>query len=276
MDKSQDFIKQCLFTKNFNNPNKPIDENRLRDTLIVIPTDGGVSQRLKQNKSKFSLSADNIISTEGKIKHPSYRDLNKNSKIAMKEYIQRCRCLSKKVKHIAYKQKINSKDVLYRYLQDKYPKILEELPRYENYLPMYEKLWIGYIREVLGLGKDIEDCKKLNINETTALMKLSMAEYNGSLLRVVKCINKDIIGKQGIVIWDSQKSFIMITKGKLIDEVKVIPKRGAVFNFEIPVNDTEALQYTILGDRFKYRSSDRAARKFKSRRCDDLLYYLQE
>lgn len=275
MDRTQDFIKQCLFTKNFNNPNKPIDENRLRDTLIVNPTDGGVSQRLKQNKSKFSLSTENIVSTNNKIKHPTYHDINKNSKIAMKEYIQRCRLLSKKVKYIAYKQKINSRDALYRYLQDKEPKILEDLPRYENYLPMYEKLWLGYIREVLGLEKDIEDNKKININEATVLMKLSMAEYNGSLLRVVKSINKDIIGKQGIVIWDSQKSFIMITKGKLIDEVKVIPKRGTVFNFEVPINDADALQYTILGDRFKYRSSDRAARKFKSRRCDDLLYYLQ-
>ncbi|CAL9730464.1 RNases MRP/P 32.9 kDa subunit [Monosporozyma unispora] len=276
MERSQEFIKKCLFTKNFDNPNKPIDENRLRDTLIVIPTGGGISQRLKQNKSRLSLSAANLVATDSKIKHSSYRDVNKNSKIAMKNYIQSSRKVCQRAKRIAYEQKLKDKEGLYKFLKEKEQDIWEQLPRYENYLSMYEKLWLGYIREVLGIEKDVKDSKKLNMNQSSALTKLSMAEYNGAMLRVVKSINKDIIGKQGIVIWDSQKSFIMITKGKLVDELKVIPKRGTVFNFEVPINESDALQYTILGDRFKYRSSDRAARKFKGRRCDDLLYYLQQ
>lgn len=276
MDRTQEFIKKCLFTKNFDNPDKPIDENRLRDTLIVVPTDGGVSQRLKQNKSRLSLSAANLVATDGKIKHPSYRDINKNSKIAMKNHIQTSRKVCQRAKRIAYEQKLKDKESLYKYLEEKEHEVWEQLPRYENYLPMYEKLWLGYIREVLGVDQDTKHSTKINMNQSSALTKLSMAEYNGSMLRVVKSINRDIIGKQGIVLWDSQKSFIMITSGKLVDEIKVIPKRGTVFNFEVPINDTDALQYTILGDRFKYRSSDRAARKFKGRRCDDLLFYLQQ
>lgn len=69
----------------------------------------------------------------------------------------------------------------------------------------------------------------------------------------------------------------MIVKGNIIDEIKCIPKKGTVFQFEIPISDDDdsALRYSILGDRFKYRSVDRAGRKFKSRRCDDMLYYIQ-
>lgn len=83
-----------------------------------------------------------------------------------------------------------------------------------------------------------------------------------------------MIGIEGIVIWDSQKSFIMMTEGALVDEIKCIPKKGTIFALEIPLNDEDALQFSILGDRFKYRSSDRAGRKFKARRVDDMLYYV--
>lgn len=281
MDRSQQFIKQCLFTKNFDNPNKPIDENRLRDTLIVIPTDGGVTQRLKQNRSKLSLANIGNVSSagsagDGKVKHPTYKDINKNSKLAMKKHIEICRKTCKRAKRIAHEKKLDDRESLDKYLQANESELFEKLPNYENYLPMYEKLWLFYIREVIGVEQDVSNPQKLQVSSSNALMKLSMAEYNGAILRVVKSINHDIIGKQGIVLWDSQKSFIMITKGKLVDEIKIIPKRGTVFNFEVPVNGQDALQFTILGDRFKYRSSDRAARKFKGRRCDDLLFYLQQ
>ena len=114
-------------------------------------------------------------------------------------------------------------------------------------------------------------------NGSSALLKLSMADYNGALLRVTNSKNKTLVGIQGIVVWDSQKLFIMIVKGHLVDQIKCIPKKGTVFQFEIPISDDcdSALRYSILGDRFKYRSVDRAGRKFKSRRCDDMLYYIQ-
>ncbi|EGA63236.1 Pop4p [Saccharomyces cerevisiae VL3] len=137
---------------------------------------------------------------------------------------------------------------------------------------MYKELWINYIKELLNITKNLK-----TFNGSLALLKLSMADYNGALLRVTKSKNKTLIGLQGIVIWDSQKFFIMIVKGNIIDEIKCIPKKGTVFQFEIPISDDDdsALRYSILGDRFKYRSVDRAGRKFKSRRCDDMLYYIQ-
>ncbi|CAI4954589.1 ATV_HP_G0106040.mRNA.1.CDS.1 [Saccharomyces cerevisiae] len=85
------------------------------------------------------------------------------------------------------------------------------------------------------------------------MLKLSMADYNGALLRVTKSKNKTLIGLQGIVIWDSQKFFIMIVKGQYNRRNKMHSKKGTVFQFEIPISDDDdsALRYSILGDRFK-------------------------
>lgn len=275
MDRTQTFIKECLFTKNFNNPNKPIDDMRLKDTLLLSPTDGGVSTRLKKNKSKLNITVSNIEASVTKSSnHPNYRRINKNSKQALKNYINEVKKSTSRAKQIAREKKIKEKSTLLEYLRSNELTLLESLPQYTKFLPMYEELWVGYMKELLGIPNVIKDTKKLTINGSTALIKLSMADYNGSILRVTNSVNKNMIGLQGIVIWDSQKNFIMVTKGDLIDEIKCIPKKGTTFNFEIPLNNEEALQYTILGDRFKYRSSDRAGRKFKSRRCDDMLHYI--
>lgn len=276
MDKAQEFIKQCLFVKNFDDPNKPIDEGRLRDTLLILPTDGGVTSRLKQNRSSLKLTSDNIIKNAGgKIRHDNYKTINKNSKRALQDFINHSRRMCQKAKKIAYERKLLMKDELTTYLQINEPELWSTLPHYSNYIPMYRDLWLNYIKEVLNIPRDIKEASKLSINGNNALLKLSMAEYNGAKLKVTMSKNPNLIGMEGIVIWDSQKSFIMCKKGTLVDELKIIPKKGTVFEFQIPVTSEEALQYSILGDRFKYRSSDRAGRKFKSRRVDDMLFYVQ-
>ncbi|CCK70529.1 RNase P/RNase MRP complex subunit KNAG_0E02700 [Huiozyma naganishii CBS 8797] len=278
MDRAQEFIKSCLFTKSFINPDKPIEENRLRETLLVLPTDGGLSSRLKHNRSKLKLTAENITSTNNKIRHPNYKSVSKNAKIAMKAYITGLKRAVQRAKKTSYENDITEKQELELYLKENNPELWSQLPHYGEFEPMHKDLWVGYIKELLGLPVEtaIEDTSKLSINGSAALLKLSMAEYNGCLIKVAKSRNKNMVGIRGIVIWDSQKHFIIVTQGKLTDEVKCIPKQGTVFNFQIPLNDTDALEYSILGDRFKYRSSDRAGRKFKSRRCDDMLYYITD
>ncbi|CAB4253269.1 similar to Saccharomyces cerevisiae YBR257W POP4 Subunit of both RNase MRP and nuclear RNase P [Maudiozyma barnettii] len=274
MDKAQSFIKECLFTKNFDNPNKPIDEQRLQQTLLLMPTDGGLSTRLKRYKSSTKLTATNIEGNSNNHKHPNYRTVNKNSKSALRNYINNCKDASKRAKNIAKENKINNRSDLNKLLREKYKDLFDKLPRYETFLPMYEDFWVEYIKDILSLSSTVESGSRPSINANTSLMKLSMADYNGSLLKIVKSKNRNMTGIEGIVIWDSQKSFIMVTEGDLIDDVKCIPKKGTIFSFEIPINEEEALQYSILGDRFKYRSVDRASRKFKARRCDDMLYQL--
>lgn len=276
-DDTQSFIKKCLFTKNFNNPSKPIQDNRLVSTVLLTPTDGGQINKLR--KSKRSMKIKTMYAYERHTlnsSHPNYRKVMKHSKNSLKQYISDCKKSSKKARIIAKNNKLATREQLDTYLQEKEKDIFKALPQYDSFAPMYEEFWLGYIKDVLGVSEPVPVGQRPHINGPNSLMKLSMADYNGSLLKVVKSKNKNMIGIEGIIIWDSQKSFIMVTKGRLVDNLKIIPKKGTVFGFEVPINDEEALQYSILGDRFKYRSVDRASRKFKSRRCDDMLYYLHD
>ncbi|CAD6600872.1 BAH_G0004440.mRNA.1.CDS.1 [Saccharomyces cerevisiae] len=278
MDRTQTFIKECLFTKCLEDPEKPFNENRFQDTLLLLPTDGGLTSRLQRQQRKSKLNLDNLQKTsqlesaDKQLGKRYYQRINKNSKIALREYINNCKKNTKKCLKLAYENKITDKEDLLHYIEEKHLTIYESLPQYVDFVPMYKELWINYIKELLNITKNLK-----TFNGSLALLKLSMADYNGALLRVTKSKNKTLIGLQGIVIWDSQKFFIMIVKGNIIDEIKCIPKKGTVFQFEIPISDDDdsALRYSILGDRFKYRSVDRAGRKFKSRRCDDMLYYIQ-
>lgn len=274
MDRPQLFIKEHLLTRNFKNPEKPIEENRLQETLLLLPTDGGLSSRLKRSERSLKISADKLDKVRQDHKHRDYKRINENSKIALKNYINTNKANAKRALRIAHEKKLLERKILSDYLKNQEAELWNALPHFKTFLPMHEELWVGYMRDLLNIPARISDSSKLTINGQAALMKLSMADYNGAFLKVASSRNRNLIGIEGIVIWDSQKNFIMVTRGKLIDELKIIPKKGTVFNFEIPVNDDDALSYTILGDRFKYRSNDRAGRKFKSRRCDDLLHYL--
>ncbi|AGO10900.1 AaceriAFR610Wp [[Ashbya] aceris (nom. inval.)] len=269
MDRAQPFIKKCLLVKAFTDPSKPIDEKRLLDTLLLQPTDGGLGRRLKKRKA-------NLLKVDGtsmQVKHDNYRVINKNSKVALRAFINGARTAAAQANKIASEKKLKTREELNDYLKEHHLDIYSSLPRYEQYEPMYTTLWSSYMRELLNL----DDGKaKAKPTEQAALQKLSMADYNGSLLVVSKSRNANMVGLKGIVIWDAQKSFVIVCKGRLTDTLKLLPKKGSVFTFEVPVEGSEPLQYSIIGDRFNFRSADRAGRKFKSRCCDDLLYYIDD
>ncbi|SCU97244.1 LAME_0F19042g1_1 [Lachancea meyersii CBS 8951] len=273
MNRGPSFITECILTRSCPNADKLLDENRLQDSLLLLPTDGGLASKLKKSNNKLRLLAE---SETKPAPHRGYREINKNAKTALKEYINKSRQAARQARRIASEENLSSKDALFENLEKSHLEIYNAIPRYDRFVPMHEDLWVNYIREILNIPATVPNASKLNINGSNALVKLSMADYNGCLLRVTKSRNANMCGIVGIVIWDSQKDFVIICKGALVDEIKCIPKKGTVFSFEVPVNDEEALQYTILGDRFKYRSSDRAGRKFKSRRCDDMLYYIEK
>ena len=279
MDRSQHFIKDCLFTKTFEDPNKPIAENRLQETLHILATDGGVSAALRKSKKKLKITTGTVLNADNaavaSIKHPNYRNIKSNARIALKNYITRCKSSVRKAKKAAHNHGFTNKTELSNHLLAEDPQVLANLPHFEKFKPMHEQLWIGYIKEMLNLPEEVRDSSKFTINLSQTLLKLSMADYNGAFLKVINSVNKNLIGIEGIVIWDSQKSFIMVTCGPIVDELKCIPKKGTIFAFEIPLNGDDALQFSILGDRFKYRSSARAGRKFKARRVDDMLYYIK-
>ena len=243
MNRDQSFITDCLLTKSLPNAAKVLDENRLQETLLLLPTDGGVSTRLKKKSGKLRLLS------EGHSKgppHRAYREIMKNSKIALKEYINSSRKATKAARRISSERNLRTRPALHEYLKTSEPEVFKSLPKFDAVLPMHNELWVKYMREILNIPDNVTSAAKLNINGTSAMLKLSMADYNGCMLTVAKSRNKTMSGIKGIVIWDSQKDFILICRGELVDEIKCIPKKGTVFSFEVPVNDEEALQYTCL------------------------------
>lgn len=93
MDRTQTFIKDCLFTKCLEDPEKPFNENRFQDTLLLLPTDGGLTSRLQRVVSFSFVNLDNlqkVSQLESADKHNLFslnQRINKNSKIALREYI---------------------------------------------------------------------------------------------------------------------------------------------------------------------------------------------
>lgn len=87
-----------------------------------------------------------------------------------------------------------------------------EQRRYAIYEPLH-KLWLDYIREILGLHQDSAGNGRPSyyINPSAAGPQLASADMHGALVKVVrsKCVSR--VGLQGIVIRDSKFVFDIIT-----------------------------------------------------------------
>lgn len=149
-----------------------------------------------------------------------------------------------------------------------------EAQKYALYEPLH-RLWLGYIRELLG--------SEIYTGGEGAAAKLASADFHGAGVEVVRsgCVSR--VGIKGIVVKDSKFAFEIITpKNKL----KLVPKEGTVFRFEVPVPIQKQVEaageeqpeakdgkqpqqdskmiFEVHGEQFQFRSADRASRKFRS------------
>ncbi|KAK0503380.1 hypothetical protein EDD18DRAFT_1100239 [Armillaria luteobubalina] len=140
--------------------------------------------------------------------------------------------------------------------------------------------------------------------------KLLKADLNGSLIsggpiylcdgilglwlfKVRRSKNPCLFGSSGIVIHESENAFKVVTKE---DQVKLIPKANTVFVFAIPLFSTlpsihdasipllipsaeeskdtvlnrPYIEFELYGNQFRFRSADRAGRKFKHKETVEL------
>lgn len=144
--------------------------------------------------------------------------------------------------------------------------------KFEMYLPLH-RLWLGYISELLGLGpqpaETVTEEKAAMPNVTAMQSKLVKADFHGSIMTVRQSKNPCLVGISGIVVYESENGFRVITRG---NKLKMLPKQNAVFTFGVPVYSTigsgtvldEAhVELDLYGNHFRFRSSDRASRKYK-------------
>eukprot|EP00026_Physarum_polycephalum_P017458 Phypoly_transcript_18691.p1 GENE.Phypoly_transcript_18691~~Phypoly_transcript_18691.p1 ORF type:complete len:204 (+),score=36.72 Phypoly_transcript_18691:87-698(+) len=123
--------------------------------------------------------------------------------------------------------------------------------KYVNYVPLHQ-LWSQYISSIVDQNLPNEACQT----------KLLKADFHGAIITVEKSKCPTVIGMSGILIQETENTMKIVTKE---DELKVLPKRGTIFSFNIHNKRVE-----IYGNHILYRSSERAVKKFKGRQTIEL------
>ncbi|KAK1229119.1 RNase P/RNase MRP complex subunit [Marasmius sp. AFHP31] len=172
----------------------------------------------------------------------------------------------------------------------------ESQAKFDLFLPLHH-LWMGYMSELLGLpqvGPNNNRLPTLKDIPTSAGMhpKLVKADFHGSIMTVRQSKCPSLIGISGIVIHESENALRVVTR---TNKVKLIPKQNSIFAFAVPVystlpptHTTEApfpvpgkpsqtvldaphLEFELYGNQFRFRSADRAGRKFKHKETIELV-----
>ncbi|XP_017314101.1 ribonuclease P protein subunit p29 [Ictalurus punctatus] len=129
-----------------------------------------------------------------------------------------------------------------------------EHQKYDLFLPLHD-LWKQYITDLCnGLRPDS--------NPQVMQQKLLKADFHGAVLTVVRSKCPSYVGSTGILVQELKHVFKIITKE---NRLKIIPKRNSVFSVEM--GDFVA---HIYGSKFELRSSERSAKKFKTKGTIDL------
>eukprot|EP01104_Vermistella_antarctica_P011704 TRINITY_DN3302_c0_g1_i2.p1 TRINITY_DN3302_c0_g1~~TRINITY_DN3302_c0_g1_i2.p1 ORF type:complete len:269 (+),score=85.78 TRINITY_DN3302_c0_g1_i2:238-1044(+) len=116
--------------------------------------------------------------------------------------------------------------------------------KYELFLPLNE-LWNGYMKDML---------KEVERNETALHVRLSRSDFHGAIIHVVQSRCPSLVGVGGIVAFETQHLFKVITKG---DEMKALPKAGSVFAVAVGKH-----LVTLYGNNIRFRPSERSSRRF--------------
>jgi len=161
-------------------------------------------------------------------------------------------------------------------------KLKDSEAKYRLFLPLHH-LWLGYVSELLALPAPPPPNSSHTIPNSAALhAKLVKADFHGSIITVRKSKNPCLVGLSGIVIFESENAFRVITKE---DRLKVLPKQNSIFGFGVPLYSTLVtseqegmetvdsgphLEFELHGNHFRFRSADRASRKFKHKETVEL------
>ena len=279
MNETTNFIKEQLLSKSKFNPSEL--EERVNPHLVVAPI---AKKKIKQTTKKYNI--DSKVSKNGVLKHllvqNNYRMTNKLTKLHLNHFIKSSNKHIKEANYVLTKNdkaKLEKKS-MYEYLKTEKSDLYKKIPiSYEIlFQKMFKDMWVPYIVDVLKIDPTADyktSLSKLNLN--VCLTKLAICDFNGCKIKVVKSENAGNVGKEGIVLWDSQKTFIVIENNKLgLDTIKILNKSKTVFEIQLPITENckHSIIFHIIGDRLMYRSSDRVGKKFKNKNVKDLMYYI--
>lgn len=248
----------------------------------------------------------------------------RNTRLELRSYIQQTltsqRRLVKKIQlHHRTSTKFTKKFPIEKYL------VKYEIPQFEEFVPLSE-MWQQYMQNLLfparaqgekskDEGKNEQLAEKVehlaekdqqlaekgqqlteksqqfdsdSLDYSQLLPKLASADFNGCIVTVIQSKNTLLVGVRGIIVWDTQHSFIVVvprdedsrewnedkntfSPTETVGGFRMIPKKGSLFAFDVVLpGDEECVGFTMVGSRFEFRSVDRSGKKFKSHNVDDL------
>ncbi|ODV81967.1 RNase P/MRP, p29 subunit [Suhomyces tanzawaensis NRRL Y-17324] len=209
---------------------------------------------------------------------PITKERKYNTRTELKNYFQQTLANQKRlIKKIqAYNRSKSEKPFPVKKMLHHY-----KIPEFEDFIPL-NTLWQKYTQELLFPQKNIPPM-------SIVLPRLSSADLNGCLLTVLKSKNHNLVGTRGIVVCDTQHSFIICVPRnedskewnenkqefsplEMMGGIRVVLKKGSLFGFDVvlPGSEEECIGFTIIGSRFEFRTSDRSGKKFKNHNVDDL------
>ncbi|ODV96548.1 hypothetical protein PACTADRAFT_1136 [Pachysolen tannophilus NRRL Y-2460] len=288
MNNSKDSIEYKLLSRcsNFNNEKKIVDalDSRYsltgsqKNYLILKPTEGDNNTSKNKKRKKKSLSIlRQITSNTGNNNNNNNNKFNglrtrNEFKTFIKNNLKLQKNLNKKLSCTT-----NSVESFQEF---------NEILKFEDFIKINE-LWNSYLKNLLSVSNN-----KLP-NVQAALSKLSSADLIGSFITVIKSSTYNNVGIAGIVIWESQYNFIIVTprnnnwkddinipiptlsvnytSKEKIGGIRIISKRNTIFGFYLPINDQELIEFSVIGNRFLIKSYDRANKKFKNHNVNDLI-----
>ncbi|KAF7967154.1 hypothetical protein HWV62_18636 [Athelia sp. TMB] len=167
-------------------------------------------------------------------------------------------------------------------------KLEKEQTRFDLFIPIHQ-LWLGYMSELLALPtlgtRSVDQAMPAAAGMHAKLVK---ADFHGSFIMVRQSKNPCLVGLSGIVVHETENAFKVITKRNTL---KLLPKQNSVFGFAVPLYSTTQspntpvpppeepqkivvemphIEFELYGNQFRFRSADRAGRKFKPKETIEL------
>lgn len=219
------------------NTNNTSSSMIIQDKIFSNTIDSKIYERINLN----TLKDPNNKSIEDVLK-----PLFPNEKVFQKEFT------SDKVfvldKFIKSSEKTKKKIPKQNYTKNLIKEMKKEEIKYESMVPM-NQMWNEYITSLMNKTMNVE----------TISSKIVKCDLHGALIEVVNSVNKNNIGIKGIMLFESKKTFNILTQN---NKIKTILKQGSIFKLNLPYGDIEV---TILGDNFIYKSAERTKVKFKTK-----------
>ncbi|KAK7462736.1 RNase P/RNase MRP complex subunit [Stygiomarasmius scandens] len=175
----------------------------------------------------------------------------------------------------------------------------KEQARFELFVPLHH-LWMGYMSELMGLPQSSSVSGVPTLKDAPSAVgmhpKLVKADFHGSILTVKQSKCPSLVGLSGIVIHETENTFRIVTRD---NKEKLLPKQNTIFTFAIPlfstlpsthtpetplpminsqsesiptttVLDIPHLEFDLYGNQLRFRSAERAGRKFKPKETIEL------